>query len=178
MDEIKKGKISTTIRIIVWLILIIGGVIGGIIIDLRYFRDFLFSLPFHIISFIIGLIVLKLSFNAASKGGKELAKSGRVGNIPRLQINKLVTTGIYSKMRHPMLFGLMLLPLSIALIIGSVSFILIIAPIEMIFIAFMVLTLEEMECQAKFGKEYQEYAKRVPAVCLKLDCLRELFLER
>ena len=176
MDEINRGKISTTIRIIVWLILIIGGVTASITIDLKHFRDIFFSISFHIISLIIGLILLKLSFNAASKGGRELAKSGRVGNIPRLQTNRLVTTGIYSKMRHPMLFGLMLLPLAIAFIIGSVSFILIIAPIEMIFIAFMVLTVEEMECRAKFGKAYQAYAKRVPPVCIKLDCLKELFL--
>ena len=117
-----------------------------------------------------------LSFRAASKGGKELAKYGKVGNVPRLETNRLVTSGIYSKMRHPMLFGLALFPLSLALIIGSPSFIFYIAPIEMIFIIIMVFTLEEAECKKKFKDDYIKYSKKVPPVCFRLDCLKALFL--
>ena len=171
-----KGRISTFVRIAIWLILIIGGITGGLSLDIKYFPNLLHSLSFHIITFIAGIILMKLAFNAAGKGGKELAKRGRKGDIPRLQTNLLVTEGIYSRMRHPMLFGLMLLPLAIAFIIGSPAFILIIAPLEMLFIAFMVLTFEEMECKAKFGKAYEEYAKQVPAVCFRAECLKELFL--
>jgi len=54
-------------------------------------------------------------------------------------------------MRHPMLFGLALLPLSVALILGSPTFIIFVAPIEMIFIVAMILTFEEAEYKAKFG---------------------------
>ncbi len=178
MKDTAKGRLSTIVRMIIWFILIIGGVIGGITGDMNYFTNLFHSVAFHIVSFIIGIILLKLSFNAAGRGGKELTKNGREGDIPRLQTNRLVTSGIYSRMRHPMLFGLMLLPLSIAFIIGSPTFILIIAPLEMLFIAFMVLTFEEMECRSKFGREYEEYAKRVPPVCFRQDCLKELFLKK
>jgi protein-S-isoprenylcysteine O-methyltransferase Ste14 len=42
-------------------------------------------------------------------------------------------------MRHPMLFGLTLLPLGWALLLGSPTFITLIAPLEMLFIIFMVI---------------------------------------
>jgi len=116
-----------------------------------------------------------LAFRAAANGGKELSK-GRVCNIPRLETNKLVTTGIYSCMRHPMLFGLILLPLGWALLLGSPTFISIIAPLEMLFILIMVIVFEEMEVRRKFPEEYAHYARRVPMVTFKPACLKKLFL--
>jgi len=167
---------SVVIRIILWIIMLIGGAIVSIYYDMREFSRLFYSIEFHIVTFILGIVVMRFSFRAASKGGRELAKRGRDGDIPRLETNRLVTSGIYSKMRHPMLFGLALLPLSVALILGSPTFIIFVAPIEMIFIVAMILTFEEAECKAKFGDSYIEYSQSVPAVCFKIECLRELFL--
>ncbi len=120
-----------------------------------------------------------MAFRAAAAGGRELAKKGRAEpSTPRLETDTLVTTGIYAHMRHPMLFGLTLVPMALALMIGSPFFILILAPIEMIFIIVMVLTLEERECRRKFGPSYDEYSKRVPAICFKKRCLSELFSKK
>ena len=167
---------SVVIRIALWLILLFGGAALAIYLDLRYFKELLFSPLFHIITFFMGIGILKLAFNAAAKGGRELAKKGREGDMPRLETNRLVTTGIYSCARHPMLFGLMLLPLGFALLLGSPSFIFGIAPLEAAFIAFMVLVFEEMECRKKFGKSYEEYAKKIPPYPKNLECLKRLFL--
>jgi len=170
-------KISTTpsvvIRIVLWLILIFGGAIYSINkdIDNIYFN----SLWFHFISFILGVILMRFAFKAASAGGKELAKKGREGDLPRLETNKLVTTGVYSCTRHPMLFGLTLIPISIALILGSPTFITIIAPLEMFFIIFMVLTMEEKECKIKYKDEYIQYSKRVPLFPKTKECFKKLF---
>jgi len=167
---------SRAIRIILWLIMLIGGAIYSIYKDLN--NPLFHSWWFHIISFIIGFFVIKFAFRAASKGGRELAKRGRVGNIPRLETNRLVTTGIYSCLRHPMLFGLTLLPLGVALIIGSPTFIFKVAPLEMLFIIFMVATFEEMEIYKKFKDEYLEYKAKVPMVTFKKECLKRLFLDK
>ena len=163
---------SVVIRIVLWLIMLIGGALYSYSIDKN---DLLFHAPlFHLLSALIGLFILRLAFRAAANGGKELAK-GRGENMPRLEINRLVSTGIYKCMRHPMLFGLTLLPLGWALLLGMPTFITIIAPLEMLFIVFMVIIFEEMEVKKKFGDEYKAYAQRVPMVSFKRSCLRRLF---
>ncbi len=41
-----------------------------------------------------------------------LARMGHKGDIPLLETNKLVSTGVYGCMRHPMHFGLLFFPRS------------------------------------------------------------------
>jgi protein-S-isoprenylcysteine O-methyltransferase Ste14 len=163
---------SVVIRIILWLVLLIGGAALGIMLD---WNDPLFrNLYFHLLSASLGLLVLHFSFRAAANGGRELSR-GRVGDIPRLETNRLVMSGIYSCMRHPMLFGLTLFPLGWALLTGSPTFILIIAPLEMLFIILMVVIFEEMEAEKKFGDAYRHYRKEVPMVSFRVVCLKKLF---
>jgi protein-S-isoprenylcysteine O-methyltransferase Ste14 len=164
---------SVVIRIILWVVLLIGGIIYSISKDLN--NPIFQSLWYHLIFFIIGVILMRFSFKAASIGGKELSKSGRDANIPRLETNRLVTSGIYSCLRHPMLFGLTLLPLSIAFITGSPTFITIVSPLEMIFIIFMVLVFEELEVKKKFKKSYEAYKKETPIIPKNMECLKKLF---
>jgi protein-S-isoprenylcysteine O-methyltransferase Ste14 len=78
-------------------------------------------------------------------------------------------------MRHPMLFGLTLLPLGWALLVGSPTFILIIAPAEMLFIVVMVMIFEEREAEKKFGEFYRRYRRSVPMVSFRAECLKKLF---
>ncbi len=157
--------------------MIFGGLSISIYNDLNHFRNLFLNPYFHLITLPIGLYLMKLSFHAAATGGRELKRKGREGDLPRLETNRLVTTGIYECTRHPMLFGLTLIPLSFSLIIGSPTFITIIAPLEMIFIIFMVLTLEEMECKRKFGKSYEEYAKKTPLFPKTKECFKKLFFD-
>ncbi len=174
-------KIKTTpsvvIRVLLWIFILVGGVYFGIKCDLIYFGDLFGSITFHIFSFAIGLFMMKLSFNAAKVGGRELKKYGRDGDIPRLETNKLVTTGIFECFRHPMLFGLSFIPLSLALMIGSPTFILFISPLEMIFILVMVLVFEEREAYKKFGKEYIKYKDKTPIFSKDIECYKRLFFE-
>ncbi len=170
-----KTSVSVVVRILLWIFLLVGGAIYGIMrdIDTPLWHNYIF----HLITLVAGYFVLVFAFRAAANGGREL-KKGRVGDIPRLETNHLVTTGIYSCMRHPMLFGLTLLPLGVALIIGSFTFISIIAPIEMLFVVFMVIVFEELEVKRKFGKEYEKYSQNVPMVSFDFKCLRKLFQKK
>jgi len=169
-------KIRTTpsviVRILLWVVMLFGGAWYALRED--WGTPLFSSVWFHLCSAVLGAVVLLFAFRAAANGGRELAK-GREGDIPRLETNRLVTTGIYRCMRHPMLFGLTLLPMGWALILGSPTFIMYIAPAEMLFILLMVFVFEEMEVRKKFGEAYEVYQKEVPMVSFRLPCLKKLF---
>jgi protein-S-isoprenylcysteine O-methyltransferase Ste14 len=168
-------KFSIVVRILFWVVVLVGGPIAGIYLDSIYFRERLTDIPFHIFTFLVGVSLAIPLFRAASTGGRELARRGRSESLPRLRTDRLVTTGIYSKMRHPMLMGLAMLPIAEALVVGSVSYMLFIAPFISIIVVILSLTYEERECRRKFGEEYDEYASRVPPFCLSGECIRALF---
>ena len=172
-------KISTTpsvvIRIAIWILLLAGGALLSFRLDRSFFSRVDQGLFWHLVTFSAGVLIGGLAFRAAAAGGRELARRGREGEIPRLETNRLVTTGIYACTRHPMLFGLTLLPESLALLLGSPSFIFIIAPLEALFILLMILTLEEREAVAKFGAAYEEYRRRTPLLPRTGECWKALF---
>jgi protein-S-isoprenylcysteine O-methyltransferase Ste14 len=156
--------------------MLLGGAVYAVIKDLN--EPLFANREFHIVSALAGMVVMYFAFRAAATGGKVLARHGRKGDIPRLETDHLVTTGIYACMRHPMLFGLTLLPLGWALLLGSPTLITIIAPLEMLFIVIMVMTFEEAELKRKFGSAYEAYKTKVPAVSFRYTCLKQLFLQK
>ncbi len=157
-----------------WAVMVFGGTAVSIYFDLKYFRDIFFNLPFHIVSFATGFVILQGVLRIAKNTGRYLARNGREGNIKRLQTNKLVTDGFYGCMRHPMHFGLIFFPEALAFIIGSPFFILIVAPAEIIFMLIMIKFLEEKEAVKKFGQAYTDYKEKVPFFSLKKECLKKL----
>lgn len=171
------GRGSAAARILLWLLLLGGGSVLGIWLDLRWFPVWFANPVAHLLSFIAGLLLLRLVLRVSRNTGRTLAHHGREGKLPRLETNRLVTSGPYACMRHPMHFGLLFFPLTLALLLGSLSFTFIIAPLEMLLMVAMILTLEEREALAKFGEAYREYRRRVPAFSLRPDCLRRLLTE-
>jgi len=161
-------------RILVWLVMMIGGSALGLFLDRRWFPLLQRSVPFHAITLALGALVFWLVMRISRNTGRLLARAGREGDLPRGDTNKLVTEGVYGCMRHPMHLGLFLFPLSLALLIGSPTFILVIAPMEAFFILTMVKLVEEPEAIAKFGDAYREYQQRTPMFNLHPDCLRLL----
>lgn len=162
------------IRILVWFLMIFGGAVLGFYIDHLLFEHIQGNLFFHGISGLFGILLLVLVMRISKNTGRTLAKFGRHGNLKRMETNVLVTEGVYNYMRHPMHFGLMLFPMSIAFILGSPSFILLIAPAEIIFMLIMIKFIEEPEAIRKFGNQYLEFKAQRPWFCFKLKCLREL----
>ena len=165
-------SVSVVIRLLLWLVMIVGGAVYSLSRD--WDTELFESIWFHILTVMVGIVLLVLAFHAAANGGRELTK-GRVGDIPRMETNQLVTTGLYGCMRHPMLFGLTLLPLGWALLLGSPTFIMLVAPLEMFFIIGMVIVFEEMEVKRKFGDAYESYKQRVPMVSFRRKCMKALF---
>ena len=166
---------SVRVRLLIWLLMLPGAALLGLWLDLQWFRDWLFSPWFHLLTLVPGLVLMTLVFMVSRNTGRTLARYGREGDLPRLETNRLVRTGPYACMRHPMHLGLLFLPVALALIVGSVSFIVFIAPAEILFMLVRVLTLEEYEAVAKFGAAYLRYREEVPAFSLKPACLKALF---
>jgi len=162
------------VRILVWILMIVGGSVLGLYLDTILFENVYTSIDFHIISFVIGVLLMILVVKISKNTGRILAKFGRTGNLKRLETNILVSQGAYKYMRHPMHLGLLFFPLSFAFLIGSPSFILLIAPCVIIFMLIMIKLVVEPGTIKKFGKDYIEYKNRLPWFCIKMHCLKEL----
>ena len=168
---------SARLRLLLWLVLLVGGGAAGIWLDLKLFPRLLSNPWWHLATLITGLMLLRLVFRVSRVTGRTLARLGRVGDLPRMETNRLVTTNPYACMRHPMHLELLLFPWTVALMISSPSFLLFIAPMEMVAMVAMILTLEEREALQKFGAPYAAYCHRVPAFNLRPACLRRLLRE-
>ncbi|BAO44273.1 methyltransferase family protein [Thiolapillus brandeum] len=167
--------VSTVLRIGIWIVLLGGGLMAGRWLDEHWFITLWYSLAWHLVSLILGILLLWLVLKAARNTGRTLSRYGRKGDLPRLETNHLVTSGVYACMRHPMHFGLLFLPLSLALMVGSPGFVFIISPLEILLMLLMIATLEEAEVARKFGEAYAVYRQHVPAYSLKPACLKLLF---
>lgn len=74
--------------------------------------------------------------------------------------NRLITTGIYGHVRHPIYSACLMLCLGLILI--SHNLILLILPIiYWIYLTVLMKNTEEQWLLKKYGKEYEEYSKRV-----------------
>lgn len=154
--------------------MIAGGSVLGLYLDTILFENVHASIDFHIISFVIGVLLMILVVKISKNTGRILAKFGRTGSLKRMETNVLVNQGAYKYMRHPMHLGLLFFPLSFAFLVGSPSFILFIAPCGIIFMLIMIKLVEEPGAIKKFGKDYIEYKNRLPWFCFKIHCLKEL----
>ena len=161
-------------RMAVWIIFLIGGAIAGYFIDKTYFSAAVGNLPWHAVSFVVGVFLMRLVMTISRNTGRTLAKYGREGEVKRMDTNRLVKKGMYECMRHPMHLGLFLFPVAFAFLSGFLGFILIIAPLEIILMLIMIFTIEEPEAKRKFGEEYKTYMKTTPAFNFSKECLKRL----
>lgn len=138
----------TTRLIIEWPLLIAVGIIGAICTRYRI-PLFPYSNITGFAIFVIGIVIhirCHLVHQQADQQSEE--------------IEKLLTTGVFSRVRHPMYSSLVLIVLGIAIASGVL-----IALIPAIVIAVLNLLTafkEEEFLIEKFGDEYREYMKRVP----------------
>ncbi len=157
-----------------WAVFLLGGGLFSIWLDLRWFPEIASNALFHIISFALGLVVMRAVMRASRNTGRLLARFGKEGEVPRFETNKLVMTGVYSCMRHPMHFGLLFFPFAFAFILGSPTFIILVAPAEAALMTLLVKFVEEPQAIRKFGSEYRSYMKDVPFFSVTGKCLKQL----
>lgn len=104
----------------------------------------------------IGTPIVLTSFYFESKAHKVFQKP----HSEPEEVKKLITGGIYSRIRHPIYLGRMLL---------NLGFLIMFPVIPMLFIAiifvvvwFLMSWYEEKILIKKFGKKYKKYKKKVP----------------
>ena len=80
----------------------------------------------------------------------------------------MITTGLYSYVRNPMLLGLFIFVIGLGILFGSLSLIFIFTPLFILINVLYLKAIEEKEMEKKFGREYLEYKKKVPMFIPKL----------
>ncbi len=82
--------------------------------------------------------------------------------VPLNPPKKLLTTGLYSQIRNPMLLGWFIMLLGLGILLNSISLILIFTPLFILVNILYLKTIEEKEMEKKFGQQYLKYKESVP----------------
>lgn len=110
------------------------------------------GIALFLVSFVVGLLRAKHLTPAAVLGLPELSQSGPPGT--------LVTEGIYAHIRHPRYVQVGLGLAAVALFSNYLAvYVLVATHIPLIY---LVVLLEERELRERFGREYEDYCRRVP----------------
>ncbi|MBN2186202.1 MAG: isoprenylcysteine carboxylmethyltransferase family protein [Dehalococcoidia bacterium] len=118
-------------------------------------------LPFYPLPNILGVILLVIGYVIhLGYSHKELKKGGVQAHRHSTQVRTLVTSGPYSRVRHPGYSGLILIYFGFALAF-AVAWMLLPAAIFTILTCLSAIKEEEL-LEERLGKEYQEYARQVP----------------
>jgi protein-S-isoprenylcysteine O-methyltransferase Ste14 len=134
-------------------ILIGGGILGLIFSWSR--------LPLYPLPNLLGLVLLITGYIIhLGYAHKEFKKSEIKAHRCLEEPKKLVTSGIYSKIRHPGYLGLILIYFGLALIFGIVWMLIPAAVFTVL--TYLTAKKEEEFLEQEFGREYQEYMNQVP----------------
>ncbi len=111
----------------------------------------------------VGVLVMVGAFTIGIKRKKHLT-FGILAGLPELSEQrypgKLLTEGLYAKIRHPRYVEAFLGILGYALIANYLApYFLVLLSIPIIF---LIVALEERELRDRFGEEYEEYCRNVP----------------
>ncbi|WP_287585037.1 isoprenylcysteine carboxylmethyltransferase family protein [Candidatus Borrarchaeum sp.] len=79
---------------------------------------------------------------------------------------KIITGGVYSAVRHPQYFGGLLAHVGISFLLSAI-YSLFFTPL-MILLVYLISWKEEKELVREFGKEYEDYKKKVPMLLPKI----------
>ena len=107
------------------------------------------------VALIIGIILLGMNLIIKISAQKQ------IGTIPALKgKGKLVTTGVYGTVRNPLYMSNGLLAMGMAILLRSLYAFLFSIPYFLSYL--LIIRLEEKDLLEKYGREYQEYRKKVP----------------
>jgi protein-S-isoprenylcysteine O-methyltransferase Ste14 len=82
--------------------------------------------------------------------------------VPLNPPQRLVTGGLYSRSRNPMLLGWIVMLFGLGILLSSISLVAIFAPLFILINVIYLKTFEEKEMERKFGEEYLKYKQSVP----------------
>ncbi len=145
--------------------LIVGAIVVAAAAALYTQAEFLFAIEYgtNRLLWPVALVVYGIAAFIELRCRKHL-KFGTLVGIPEIARDqsdrKLLTGGIYGRMRHPRYVGFTLGYLAVALFTNYLASYMVVP--TMIVLAWVTSILEEKELIDVFGDEYRDYRKRVP----------------
>ncbi|MFC2003021.1 methyltransferase family protein [Chloroflexota bacterium] len=150
--------IITPVGIIFWFALSALFVFASLWLDKLLPVRLPFSLPSNIFSslplLVIGAILCLGTVYSFTKA--------RGSPVPLNPPNKLITHGLYARIRNPMLLGWIIMLFGAGILLNSISLIFIFTPLFIYLNILYLKTIEEKEMEKKFGEEYLRYKESVP----------------
>jgi protein-S-isoprenylcysteine O-methyltransferase Ste14 len=150
--------IATTYSIVLTLL-------GTAMVALFSIRHYLLTIDWGTNYWLIGLGIVFLLFSGLMRFAlqKHLTLAALLG-LPEIAPDdyprKLVTEGLYGRMRHPRYVQILVALIGYALIANYFAVYLFVA--LWVPVIYLIVLLEERELRAHFGMAYDEYARRVP----------------
>jgi len=133
--------------------ILIGGGIVGIVFSWP-------RLPFYPLPNILGVILLVIGYVIhLGYAHKELKKYSLQAHQHSMEVGTLVSSGPYSKVRHPGYLGLVLIYFGFALAFAVVW--MLVPAVIFTILTYLTAIKEEELLEERFGKEYEEYARKV-----------------
>jgi len=128
------------------------------------YRDAILRIEFGTNWLLIGLGVLLyaacLAIEIQCRRHLELAALVGLPEISQTRPSRLLSEGIYGKIRHPRYVDVVLGTFAFALFANYLAAYLV--AIAIIPLLYLVVIFEERELLNRFGKDYEDYARRVP----------------
>lgn len=127
-----------------------------------------FSVSLPVFNFSIPLLHLMICISFLIPGAwlaLNGVKEATLRTAERHRTEKIITTGVYSIVRHPQYLGGLLAHVGISFLL-SAWYSLLSTPL-MVVLVFIISRKEEEELVREFGKEYEDYMKRVPMLIPK-----------
>ena len=153
-----------SVRVILWLILSVTAIAGGILADLMLGTE-----PFPVLVRILGLAGMVLAHFPLKRTGRLLKLLGESKEWGCT--NRLVTKDLYQCVRHPHHLGVGIFMASLGLLIGHLWSFLIITVTQWLWILGFLFLVEERELMSKFGAEYKSYRQKVPMLLPRFSCV-------
>lgn len=122
----------------------------------------IFYISINILHLIISVPIILLGAWLGIVGVKEITLKVAETHRPE----KVIDTGIYSKLRHPQYFGAILSHIGISILLSSL-YSLFSTPV-IILIIYLISWKEEKELLKEFGKSYEDYKNSVPMLFPRL----------
>ena len=156
----RKGRVFTPLGL-VWL----GAIILLGIVTSKWRYESLYVTPWSLLP---GGILAAVDLYLLRKIGRDFGSDRLIGRHelnPQQDDQRLITTGMHARMRHPIYLAHLIMLAAWTVGSGLVVMYELLA-FAIVTGAFMIRT-EDAELEKRFGDEYREYRKRVPAIGIR-----------
>ncbi len=126
---------------------------------------------------ILGWVILLLGYLFMAVAMMTLRRRGKTAaGRDFVHTRQLVTTGIFSFVRHPLYLGWMMMYLSV--IFFNPHWLVILLGVFGCLVMVLITKQEDQTLRVKFGEPYQEYQETVPGLNLFIGIWRKIFTNR